>query len=408
MRRSALLIVLFVVTVAPGMIVSTGPVAADDWHVTVRGGESDLGETPVVTEIPGSITKGNYQLRPDVGCYSVGAQVFEQGQKRFLAFVLPQLAGSQTTGFSLEPRAGEESGSAKPLSVHPEGKNLLVNLDGKPLTKYRVDSGSKPIFFPLIGPTGDRYTRAYPMETIDIEDRDHPHQRSCWFTHGKVNGIDFWAEGAKMGTIKETQRTIVTEGPALVRLFTNDDWVGPDGKRVCSDERTVTFYHTLQSRIIDFDFNIRASEGPVTFGETKEGMFGVRVASSMDVLKKTGGRITNAEGVTDDKAWGKVSPWVDYVGPVKDKTVGIAVLNHPGSFRYPTAWHVRPYGLFAANPFGGQEFGGPALGEHTVPSGETMAFHYRVILHEGDTKAAGVGRLFAAYAKPPTVEVTQK
>ncbi len=137
-------------------------------------------------------------------------------------------------------------------------------------------------------------------------------------------------------------------------------------------------------------------------------MFGIRVASSMDVTHKLGGLITNAEGLTDAKAWGKASPWVDYVGPVNGKTVGIAVLNHPGSFRYPTAWHVRTYGLFAANPFGSHDFGGSQPGDYTVPTGESVAFRYRVILHEGDTKAARVDRSFAAYAKPPTVEIASK
>ncbi len=123
------------------------------------------------------------------------------------------------------------------------------------------------------------------------------------------------------------------------------------------------------ARIIDFDFRIFASDGPVTFGDTKEGMFGIRVASSMDVTRKQGGRITNAEGLTDEKAWGKPSPWVDYVGPVKDKIVGIAIINHPLSFRYPTTWHVRTYGLFAANPFGWHDFGRPERGDYTIPGG---------------------------------------
>jgi hypothetical protein len=408
MRRSTHWIVGFAIAFTLGTIASSSLVLADEWRVTIRGGDSDLGETPVVTEISGSVSKGIYQLRPVAGGDSIDAQVFEQGQKQFLAFVTPQLAASRPTVFSLEPRTGNDGGSGKGLSVLSQSENLIVNLDGKLLTEYRVDAGSKPTFFPLIGPTGDSYTRAYPMPVVAGEDHDHPHQRSCWFTHGKVNGIDFWAEGAKCGKIKETARTVVVEGPVLARLATHDDWLGPSGNRICTDERTVTFYRTLGSRIIDFDFTIRASDGRVTFGETKEGMFGLRVASSMDVLKKTGGRITNAEGVNDDKAWGKVSPWVDYSGPVKDKTVGIAVFNHPGSFRYPTAWHVRPYGLFAANPFGGHEFGGSALGEHTVPSGETIEFRYRVILHEGDTKAARVDRAFAAYAKPPFVEFSKK
>ena len=200
------------------------------------------------------------------------------------------------------------------------------------------------------------------MSILPEEDHDHPHQRSCWFTYGNVNGIDFWSEGKRFGTIKEKERTLVVAGPVVGRLKTLNEWRAANDQKVCTDERLVTFYRTKSARIIDFKFRIVASDGPVEFFDTKEGMFGLRVASSMDVDKKKGGKITNAEGLTNEKAWGKPSPWVDYVGTVKDRTVGIAIINHPSSFRYPTTWHVRTYGLFAANPFGWHDFGRPERG----------------------------------------------
>jgi hypothetical protein len=280
-----------------------------------------------------------------------------------------------------------------------------VTIDDRPLTSYWVDTGAKPFFFPLIGPTGDSFTRGYPMIKATGEDHDHPHQRSCWFTHGRVNGVDFWSEEKGHGTIRETERQVIVEGPVLGRLRTRDDWIGPDGHPVCRDRRTVTFYRTRDVRIIDFEFAIEASNGPVTFGDTKEGMFGLRVASSMDVNKKRGGKITNAEGVTDLKAWGKASPWVDYVGPVKGQTAGIAILNHPGSFRFPTTWHVRDYGLFAANPFGWKDFGRPDRGDYTLPAGETLRFAYRVILHRGETASLGMDRFFQSYAGIPDLVI---
>jgi hypothetical protein len=243
------------------------------------------------------------------------------------------------------------------------------------------------------------------METVSGENHDHPHQRSFWFTHGNVNGIDFWGEDPKSGTIRETDRSIVVEGPVLGRLATRDDWQAPDGRRVCRDERAVTFYRTRDARIIDFEIKLHADDGPVTFHDTKEGMFGLRVASTMDVDRKMGGKITNAEGLTDASAWGQPSRWVDYVGPVNKKTVGIAVLNHPASFRYPTTWHVRTYGLFAANPFGWHDFGRSTSGDYTIPAGQSIGFRYRVILHEGATDSGLLERLFESYASPPAVEI---
>ena len=127
----------------------------------------------------------------------------------------------------------------------------------------------------------------------------------------------------------------------------------------------------------------------------------------MDVKRKQGGRITNAEGITDLAAWGKPSAWVDYTGPVSGRTLGIAILNHPDSFRYPTTWHVRDYGLFAANPFCWHDFGLGKSGEHTIPAGETITFRYRVLVHVGDTATSEIPAAFRTYANPPQVQLQE-
>ena len=141
-----------------------------------------------------------------------------------------ELAGSRPMSFSLKMHTGQEESPAKGVSIREQGENLAVELDQKAGPNIESTPAASR-FFPLIGPTGDPFTRAFPMVAIPGEDDDHPHQRSCWFTFGKVNGIDFWAEGQKFGKIKETHRTLVTQGPVLARLATQDDWLGPDGKQ---------------------------------------------------------------------------------------------------------------------------------------------------------------------------------
>ena len=128
---------------------------------------------------------------------------------------------------------------------------------------------------------------------------------------------------------------------------------------------------------------------------------GVRVAGTMKVDAKRGGRIVDSEGRTDADAWGKRAAWVDYHGPVDGQTVGVAILNHPGSFRFPTYWHVRTYVLFAANPFGLHDFerGKDIDGSHTLSAGDTMTLCYRILLHRGDEKSGKVAEAFAAYAR---------
>ena len=147
----------------------------------------------------------------------------------------------------------------------------------------------------------------------------------------------------------------------------------------------------------------------MTFGDTKEGSFGLRIADSMSLKAKHGGHIINSQGQSDDAAWGKPAAWVDYHGPLDGQTLGIAILNHPTSFRYPTRWHVRDYGLFAANPFGEHEFtNNPKdVGGYTLPSGKSLTLRYRVLFHRGDEKAGRMAQAFADYARQTPVEALQ-
>jgi hypothetical protein len=119
----------------------------------------------------------------------------------------------------------------------------------------------------------------------------------------------------------------------------------------------------------------------------------------MRVDSKQGGRIVNSDGLTDADAWGKRAAWVDYHGPVDGRRVGIAILNHPSSFRFPTYWHVRTYGLFAANPFGVHDFTGAGDGTSTLPAGDTLNLRYRLVLHTGDEKEGDIAAAYESYAK---------
>jgi hypothetical protein len=299
---------------------------------------------------------------------------------------------------------------AAELSVQQHPGRVTVNIDGKLFTEYLTKTGTKPILWPIIGPTGAPMTRAYPMQDVAGEKHDHPHQRSMWFTHGDVNGIDFWSEpisykagklpaDKKFGSIvhREFLAVEVRDGKAVIG--TANDWVDAQGKKQLEDVRQVTCSVEGENRIIDFDVTLKATPGAVTFGDTKEGCFGIRIPTSMDVDSKQGGQIVTSDGQTDKDAWGKPARWVDYHGPVDGQQLGIAVLNHPISFRYPTPWHVRTYGLFAGNPFGLHDFN-PKIetGAVTLQPGETLVLSYRVILHRGDEKSADIQAAFDRYA----------
>jgi hypothetical protein len=285
---------------------------------------------------------------------------------------------------------------------------VSVKAGDQPFTTYLFQSGAKPILWPVIGPTGQEMTRAWPMRKDNPDEKtDHVHQRSFWFTHGEVNGIDFWAETAP----KERQGSIVhrelvkAEGGSTGTIVTLNDWLGPDGSKILSDVRTLHFGADGETRWIDFDIILTPEADEVHFGDTKEGSFGLRIAESMRTDR--GGKVMTSEGLTQGErgrdplpAWGKPASWIDYSGQVNDETLGIAILNHPASFRYPTQWHIRSYGLFAANPFGAGDFRGENVETaHTLKKGEQITLRYRVIFHKGDEKAGKIAEAFAKYAK---------
>ncbi len=287
----------------------------------------------------------------------------------------------------------------------------VVKVDGQLFTEYITNFHGTPILWPILGPTGKKMTRSYPMAEGDASERkDHPHHRSFWFTHGDVDGLSFW----HVETIRHKRFTKIASG-RVAEIVSENEWVGPDGRVHCEDQRRLKFGADKDLRWIDFDVTIKAPHRDVRFGDTKEGTFGIRVAGTMKVdAAKTdkgktdaskinprgGGRIVNSEGLVNRQAWGKRAPWVDYHGPVEGETLGIAILNHPSSFRFPTYWHVRTYGLFAANPFGWHNFenSDQVDGSYTIKQGESITLRYRVLFHKGDEKEADVAGAFAAYA----------
>ena len=289
---------------------------------------------------------------------------------------------------------------AAKITLEKDDQGITVMCDGQPFARYHKKSGAKPILWPLHGPGGQQLTRGYPMrKALATERDDHLHHRSFWFDHGDVNGISFWHESGDNGTIEHREYLKIQEGDqGMIR--TSNQWVAPGGEVLCEDIRTMVFAADETARWIDFLVKVTATQDKVVFGDTKEGSFGVRVAGTMRVNQDPGGTIVNSEGQRDGDAWGKRAAWVDYSGPVDGQTVGIAILNHPLSLRYPTYWHVRPYGLFAANPFGLHDFlnTSDAPGALTLDKGESFEMFYRVVLHNGDAEAAQIAERFKRYA----------
>jgi hypothetical protein len=304
---------------------------------------------------------------------------------------------SADVGAPASPKAGVEITRLK--------DRLRVEINGELFTEYFFKEVPRPYCYPLMGPGNVAMTRDWPMKETPGEERDHRHHRSLWFAHGAINGQDFWSEEKAFGKTVHEEFLEVKSGQDAGVIKSRNKWVAADGKVVCTDERTLRIYNPgrARERVLDFDITFFASNGDLTFGDTKEGTMAVRLAETVRLTRSAGkGHIVNSAGVRDGQTWGKRADWCDYYGPVEGKIVGIAIFDHPQNPRHPTWWHVRDYGLFAANPFGKHDFESLTdkhAGDLTVPAGQSVTFRYRFYLHEGDEQQAKVAERYKEYAK---------
>lgn len=287
------------------------------------------------------------------------------------------------------------------IKAEEKGAVVRVSIDGVVFTEYHYADADRPYFYPVIAPTGDNITRQWPMQTgHPDEETDHKHHRSLWFTHGDVNGHDFWSEG-RGPKIVQTKLTVRSTKDQAV-IICGNEWRAKDGTVVCTDTRKHTITTAGESRIIDFEITLQASHGKVVLGDTKEGSMAFRTAPTLRVKGKVAkGHILNSEGIKDKRAWGKRAKWCDYYGPLNGKTVGIAVMDHPDNPRHPTWWHARDYGLGCANPFGISYFEKKprGTGNLSIASGQSVTFRYRVLIHKGTPHEIDLEKAYQKYAK---------
>jgi Family of unknown function (DUF6807) len=287
-----------------------------------------------------------------------------------------------------------------------------VTIDGKPFTTYIYPRDQKkPSLYPIRTANGTVVTRGWPLEPRANERIDHPHHVGLWFNYGDVNGLDFWNNSdaigpdraPKMGTIIHERVIDATGGKDKGELDVEMDWVDATGTLLLKEVTRYVFQGAAQSRTIDRITRLSALKDPVVFGESKEGVFGMRVARELEqpsntpdaftdasgketktkVVDNTGvaGEYIGSDGKRGDAVWGTRGPWTMLTGKVGPEQVTLAMFDHPSNPGYPTYWHARGYGLFAANNLGRQVFD-PKQPESkvTINPGESITFRHRLLI----------------------------
>jgi hypothetical protein len=316
----------------------------------------------------------------------------------------------------------------KRVQVVPDSANRRVNItiDGQPFTSYIWPTTlKKPVLYPIVDADGVTLTRGWPLDPRPGERTDHPHHDGLWFNYSNVNGFDFWnnsdaipaARAAKMGTIVFGRIVSTKSGARRGELVTDSTWIDGQNHSILAETSTYVFAHSGPTRSIDVVVTLRALDH-VVFNDDKDGLLGLRVARWLESPDEKGGSFTDSnriatpvaaaanlpgvapptgayltsEGVHGEAAWSTRGRWCSLTGHNDaGHTVTVAIFDHPGNIGYPTYWHARGYGLFAANPLGRHMFDAkqPPL-NYTLEKGQSTTFRYRLVFY---THAATVNEL---------------
>lgn len=313
-----------------------------------------------------------------------------------------------------------------------ESKDVQVLYNGKLLTAYCwYDSIKKPFLFPVNTLDGITVTRGFPLAPRAGERTDHPHHVGIWMNYEAVNGLDFWNHSTAIpsekrhlyGTIIHQQITGTKGSGNNASLSATATWVRPDGK-VLLDEKTAYRFSVKNGLFyIDRTTTLTARDTTVVFKDVKDGFFAIRVARELEqpsqqadvFVDALGNKTTvpqiNNEGVTGryygssglqgDSVWSSQGPWVMLKGEKDKKQITIGIIDHPTNVGYPTYWHARGYGLFAANPLGRNIFSnGKENLNLTLAPGKAVTFRYRVVVASGQQlTAAQMNQLTSNFAK---------
>lgn len=311
-------------------------------------------------------------------------------------------------------------------------RQVDVLVDGKPFTSFCwYGNVFKPVLFPVLTAAGTEVTRGFPLRTKAGERNDHPHQIGMWFTYGNVDGNDFWGNGSKGlgkknangGVIKHLKVDKISEGPGEGVLVSSESWTDSTGHELLTEHTEYHFIARGQTRLIDRITTLTAKSKTLSFADTKEGMFGIRVARQLELPSKgdvtltdaqgnptlvkelpnqeVSGNFSSSEGIAGEAVWSTRARWMNLFGNIRGEKISLVICDHPKNPNYPTYWHARGYGLFAANPLGTKDFTkGKEELNFSLPAGKSVSFRFRLVVSSGTHLSdAEINALAGEFAK---------
>ena len=294
-----------------------------------------------------------------------------------------------------------------------KAKKINIMVGDKLFTSFLYpDSLEKPVLYPLLTVDGTDVTRGFPLHPKVGDPTDHPHHIGLWFNYENVNGLDFWNNSYAIpkekknlyGWIK-TDKILETKSGDKGILSYHANWTNQKNETLLEETTRFEFRQVGHKRIIDRSTTLKAKT-EISFSDAKDGLLGLRLAHELQIptnkdqkFTDDKGNVTIVKGGTDniangnyitstgiigDSAWSTRARWCKVYGKMEKDSVSVVIIDHPNNPNYPTFWHARGYGLFAANPLGEKIFtNGKSEKNLKLKKGESVNFRYRIVVDNG-------------------------
>lgn len=296
-----------------------------------------------------------------------------------------------------------------------KAKKVDIFIGQKLFTSFLYpDTLEKPVLYPIHAANSAIVTRGFPLKTASADPTDHPHHVGLWFNFENVNGLDFWNNSYAIpadkksgyGWIKTDRVIETTSGPKGILSY-HANWTNQKNNVLLEETTRFEFSGSDRQRIIDRTTVLKA-DTTVRFTDAKDGLLGLRLAHALQIPtsedqkftddkgnvtvvkggtdKIANGNYLTSEGKQGNDAWSTRGVWCKVFGKMGNDSVSIAIIDHPKNPNYPTFWHARGYGLFAANPLGEKVFtNGKSEKNLTLKKGESVSFRFRILIDSGGT-----------------------
>lgn len=391
------IVLLIILSVSASLLL-----AQETVRLYLNAGPYGRNDTPVFFKIPASMNDADLFVLTDIETsYRTYAQRWNRDSAVFVLY--PPIRAGHTHTYEL---AVAKRTPPPLVSLAQDSTSIEIAVQDRQILRYHTAAVDPPdglpsyyrrsgFIHPLYSPEGLVLTDDFPAE--------HAHQHGVFMTWVNTtfrgDFTDFWNQQDETGTVRHVAVLDTVSGPVFARFRVKLEHLSLKHGPVLGEERTITVFNWYGHFLIDLYSEQRPLTGDTLFiNEYHYGGLAFRGNAQWNAADSSAYRsdmkVLTSEGIRRKDANHTRPRWVAAYGTLREEEAGVAIMGHPGNFRFPQPVRVHPempYFCFAPMVEGAFEIG---------PSGQYQS-KYRFFVFTGTPPTKLIEEIWRDYAEPP-------